>query len=279
MKKNILIYLIVFIYIYLLFTNQELITYAVLNSSYLFLNKILPFFIPIYIISKILINYNFAYYISKLFKNNIFIYIFLISFLSGSPNNGVIIKDLLNNNVISINQANKYIKCTFFQNPLFIYTMFSSIFNKKIAIVIIISQIISNIIIYLIKPIKCNKVIKIKSISLSNLLTNIINDLINTLLYIYLSIIIFNIITIILPTYLNNFIGIFEITNGLNYLAITNMNNTSKLILSIIYISFGGLAIHLQIKSVLKDTNISYNNFFKSRFYQMIIMILINICF
>ena len=275
MKKNILIYIIVLFIIHLLFINQELLVNATLYSSNLFINKILPFFLPIFIISKILINYNFPYYISKLFKNNIYVYILLISIISGSPNNAIVIKDLLKNNIINEEQANKYIKCSFFQNPLFIFTMVKSIFNTKLAIIIILIQIISNIIIYLIKPIKNNNVIKIKSLNIGDLITNSINEIINILLYIYITIILFNMIIIILPNNLNNFIGIFEITSGLNYLITSNINNITKIILTIIYISFGGLAINLQIKSVLKDTNILYSNFLISRFYQMMIMFII----
>lgn len=273
MKKNILIYIITIFFIYFTFTNQTLIVNAVINSSLLFLTKVLPFFLPMYIISKILINYNFPVYISKLFNNNIYVYILLISFISGSPNNAILIKDLLNKNIINIDEANKYIKCSFFQNPLFLYTMISNIFNNKIAIIIIISQILSNIILYLIKPIKSKYTNIIKSISISDLLVKTINESINILLYIYLSIVLFNIIIALIPNSLSNFIGMLEITSGLNYLIISNNSTIIKLLLTIIYISFGGLAIHLQIKSVLKDTNILYSNFLLSRFYQMIIMI------
>ena len=69
MKKNILIYSFTIFFIYLLFNNQQLIVNAVINSSILFLTKVLPFFLPMYIISKILINYNFPVVISKLIKS------------------------------------------------------------------------------------------------------------------------------------------------------------------------------------------------------------------
>ena len=275
MKKNIFIYIIILFIIHYLFINQDLIVNATISSSYLFINKVLPFFLPMFIISKILINYNFPYLISKIFKNNIYVYILLISFLSGSPNNAIVIKDLLNKNIINIEQANKYIKCSFFQNPLFLFTILKTIFNTKLAILIIISQILSNILIYLIKPIKNTNISKIKSLSFSDILVKSINEVINILLYIYITILLFNMIITILPNELNNFIGIIELTNGLNYLITSNSNIIIKLILTIIYISFGGLAINIQIKSVLKDTNILYSNFLISRFYQIILFLLI----
>lgn len=271
MKKNILIYITTIIFIYLTFNNQQLMVNAVVNSSILFLTRVLPFFLPMYIISKILINYNFPYYLSKIFNNNIYIYILIISFLSGCPNNAILIKDLLNNKIINIDEANKYIKCSFFQNPLFLFTMLSTLFNKKIAIIIIIIQILSNIIIYLIKPIKNKNINKTKSINLSDLIVKTISESIYLLSYIYITIILFNILIVLIPKCFSNFIGILEITNGLNYLIIANINNITKLILTIIYISFGGLAINIQIKSVLKDTNILYSNFLISRFYQILL--------
>ena len=271
MKKNFIIYIIAILLIYYTFNNQQLIVNSVINSSTLYLYKVLPFFLPMYIISKILINYNFPYYISKLFNNNIYVYILIISFLSGCPNNAIIIKDLLNNNIINTNEANKYIKCSFFQNPLFLTSILSAIFNKKIAISIIITQVLSNILIYLIKPIKNSNINKTNTIKLSDLISNTINDSIKILLNIYITIIIFNILSILLPKYLSGFIGIFEITGGLNYLIISNYNYIIKIILTLIYISFGGLAINIQIKSVLKDTNILYSNFLLSRFYQIIL--------
>lgn len=271
MKKNVFIYIITFIFIYLIFNKQQIIANVVINSSILFLNKVLPFFLPMFIISKVLINYNFPYYISKLFKNNIYIYILIISFLSGSPNNAILLKDLLSKNIITVDEANKYIKCSFFQNPLFLYTMLSTLFNQKIALLFIISQLLSNIILYLIKPIKNSNIKYTNPLNMPDLFVKTINDSINIMLFIYITIIIFNIIVILLPNSLSNFIGIFEITSGLNYL-ITINNINIKLILAIIYISFGGLAIHTQIKSVIKDTNILYSNFLISRFYQMIMM-------
>ena len=275
MKKNIIIYIIIAVLMYYLFNNQQIIINSVINSSILFISKVLPFFLSMYIISKILINYNFPVIISKLFNNNIYVYILLISFLSGCPNNIILIKDLLDKKVINTLEANKYIKCSFFQNPLFLYAMFSNIFNKKSALIIIIGQLLSNIIIYLIKPIKCKYYTKINSLNFSDLLIKTINESINPLLFIYITIILFNIVATLIPKSLSSFVGLFEITNGLNYLITSNINYISKIILSIIYISFGGLSIHIQIKNVIKDTNIMYDSFLISRFYQMFILLLI----
>lgn len=275
MKKNIFYILLSLIILFLLFKNNQDISINILSISYLFLSKVLVFLFPIFIISKILINYNFPYYISKLFNNNIFFYIFFMSFISGSPNNAYLIKDLLNKNIINIKEANKYIKCSFFNNPLFLYSMLSKIFNKKIAIYIIVIQILSNLIIYFIKPIKNNNIYKIKPINFSTLIINSIKEGIDVFASVYLTIILFNILISILPYYFNSIIGIIELTQGLDYLRYLNINLLIKMILANIFISFGGLSIHLQVKSALQDTLINYNNFLYFRIIQIILSLFI----
>jgi len=277
MKKNVPIIILFLIITVYLFLYQDIISIIVIDASILFLKKVLTFLLPFYIISKVLINYNFAYYIAKLFNNNIYVFILIISFFTGCPNNILTIKELLEKKIITTNQANKYIKCSFFNNPLFLYNMISNIFNKKIALIIIFIQLLSNIIIYLIKPCKNNNIIYLKSDSLLNVLNNSLKEISFILLNIYITIILFNILIIFIPNIFNNFIGLIELTTGLNYLINTNINFTFKLILTIIYISFGGFSIHMQIKSVLIDTNISYKNFLISRIYQIIISLLITI--
>ena len=72
MKKNIPIIIISCGFIYLLFTKQNILSLSVVYSSKLFLTKIMPTILPLYIISKILINYNVPYYIAKIFHNNLY---------------------------------------------------------------------------------------------------------------------------------------------------------------------------------------------------------------
>jgi hypothetical protein len=271
MNKNIIINALLIILLYILLKNNILISINVVSISYLFISKVLPYFIIIFVISKLLINYNFVYYISKLFKGNIYVYILIISFISGSPNNIYLIKDLLNKKIINEDDANKLIKCTSFNNPLFLYSMLSSIFNKSIAIYIIIIQLISNIIIYLFNRVKINKVIKIETDNFNYVLINSIKDASNILVNIYLIIVVFNIIICIIPDKFNSLLGLLEITKGLDYLRYVNNSNFIKIMLANIYIAFGGLSIHMQIKSALIGTNISYYNYFKSRIYQIII--------
>jgi len=66
---------------------------------------------------------------------------------------------------------------------------------------------------------------------------------------------------------------LLEITTSLNGLKYLNINNKIKILLSTIYLSFGGLSIHTQIKSIFKDTD--YKLFLKNKLYSIIISLII----
>jgi len=201
--------------------------------------------------------------------------VFIISLISGCPNNAVIIKDLLNKNIITLEMANKYITCSFFSNPLFLYSMLTSIFDLKISILIILSHYLSNIIIYLYQPINNKTALKVPSNPLREVIINAIINASNLLVNIYITIVLFNIIITLLPSNLLNISGLIELTQGLNYLKEVPILLNGKILLALIYISFGGLSIIMQVLNVLNNTKIEPTLFIKSRFYQIIISIII----
>ena len=61
---------------------------------------------------------------------------------------------------------------------------------------------------------------------------------------------------------------LFEITGGISNLSELNITDSIKSILIGMGISFGGLSIHLRIKSIISDTSISYHQFLISRLLQ-----------
>lgn len=283
MKKNLGIIVILILFVYLLFTNQSIISLNVLKVSRVFILKILPTILPLYIISKLLINYNLPYYIAKIFHNNLYVYIFIMGIISGCPNNIIMIKDLLNSGIINIQEANKYVTCSFFSNPLFLYSMLRNIFDLKITILIICTHYFANIIIYLFKPVKNNNIVKVNSQKFDKVFITAIKSSGAIMLNIYITIIIFNIIISLLPTIFNGFIGLFELTQGLDNLQYLNIEIFDKEILALIYTSFGGLSIIFQVISVLSDTKINSMQFVKARYLQVIISIglflLARVCF
>ena len=267
MKKNITIICVSLVLVYLLFTHNVLVGSSILNSCKLFLSKVFISLFPMYIISKILINYNFPYYLFKV-TNSHYLYIFIMSLLSGTPNNAVIIKDLLDRKVISEEAANTYIMCNFFINPLFLYTMLQCFFSQKLTIAIIIISYFSNIIIYNFCKIKqASSIVKGKELPFCEILVQSVSSASQIFLNILGMIIIFNLLTLVIPDNFKAFTGIIEVTNGLAFLKISEISTYFKTLLSIIFINFGGFCILMQIKTVLSNSKIKVSNYLYGRFY------------
>ena len=267
MKKNIAIISISLILVYLLFTNNVLVGTSILNSCRLFLSKVFISLFPMYIISKILINYNFPYYLFTITKSH-YVYIFIMSLLSGTPNNAVIIKDLLQKKLISVEAANRFIMCNFFINPLFLYTMLSNFLPLKIVIFIIIISYLTNVFIYWFVKIKENNPIKkTKELGLAEILVQEVSKASQIFLNVLGMIIIFNLLTLIIPNNLRAFTGLVEVTNGLSFLINSSIITYFKAILSLIFINFGGICILMQVKTIINGSDIKISNYLYGRFY------------
>lgn len=280
--KNLLIsFITIFFLIEFLIDSNTLINVFFDTINFCFYN-LFPNIFVFFLITDILNNYHFSYYLSKLF-GNIFekiyhlpktsSYIVFMSLTSGFPSNAKLIKDALDNKMINITDANRLLLMTHFANPLFIiYTIGIKIFNdKKIGFIILISHFITNFIIGLlfrniyIYEKKDNNYIFNSSLSFINLLKSSFIKTFKLLINIFSIIIFFAIITTTLSKYLglnmfsNTILTSFlEITNGIKLL---NTLNISKNILAMIitfFISFGGLSIHMQELSILSDYKINY---------------------
>lgn len=275
--KNILILTVLI----LLFIKRPFLINSIINGLDIFKTKIFSSIFPIMIISDLLLSSNLITIISNLF-GKIFTrvfkvskyasYVFIMSFFSGCPTNAKYIKDLLNNKVINEKEAIKILSMTMLYNPLLILNI--SPLNKKDTIYLLIINLLSNILIgiinrnYYIK--ESNYLIKSKDF---NLIESISNS-INTLLLILGSIITFISLNSILPIKHPLISGILEITNGI-YLIKTVSIYKYKLIFTSILLSFGGLSILYQIKSIFKDTNIDYTLYYKSRIIHLLLMLVL----
>ena len=280
--KNFIKNVIVLILIILIYINRPEIVNSVINSLNLSIKSIIPSIFPIMIISDLIISTNLIELISnilgplfnKLFKVSKYSsYVFIMSTLTGCPSNAKYINDLLNQNVITNNEASKILSFSCLYNPLLIISI-TSYLPLNDSIYLIISNIIINLIIGLInRNYKCNILnnnIKIKSFNL----INSISYTINVLLLIIGSITTFNIINTINPIKHPLITGILEITNGINMISYYNINYQYQLIFIGILLSFGGLSILFQIKSIFKNTFIDYSLYYKSRIIHLILMLL-----
>ena len=108
--------------------------------------------------------------------------------------------------------------------------------------------------------------------SFGKVINTAILNTIETLLIILGTVTIFLIITTILDnnlslnqyyqTILN---GTIEMTQGLKYVSLLQIPLKLKSILTVMILSFGGLSVHMQILSILSDTDIKYLPFLTAR--------------
>lgn len=289
MKKlfNILIF---FIIIFLILKNSIEIIESIKFSFNICVNNLFPCLIPFMIISNILINYNFVQDISdilsnittKIFKvNKSCAFALIMSMISGTPSNSKYLKDLFNNRLINEYDISKCLCFCHFTNPIFILGTigYSFLGNKRIGLIILISHYLGNFISGILNRNKKYKIINLEHKSnlnkkgFINVLNESIKSTIDTLLLIMGIITSCLIITGLINSIfkINNdykfIFGILEITQGLKYLSLSNINITLKIVISTFFITFGGFCIHLQIFSILDNNKIRYLPYFINRIF------------
>ncbi len=301
MKKKLMDFtfcLFCFISLIFIFKNNKEVANVIIEAVNLFLKKVFVSLFPMFILNDILINLNIPYYFYLLF-NKLFLkvfktsglgaYVFIMSLISGTPSNAYILKELVELEKISLEEANHFLTFTYFSNPLFLSVMLSTIFNTRVVLKIILCHYIANIIIGILIRNKAPKIANNKNILKTNLkitLTKSINKSITTLLMILGTISFYMLLTFIITSLLPNnclikaiISGFLEITNGLNTMTSLNILNKIKEIIASAIISFGGLSIHTQIKAILEDTNMNYSYFLKGRIMQSIISVILIMIF
>jgi len=127
-KKHLSI-LIIFILIILLFKYNYILKESVIDGVNIWLTKVFPSLFIMFIINDLIIKLDILNGINKFINplfNKLFktcgnsSNVFLLSIFSGTPSAAFIIKEMLINNKITLEDANKLISFTFFSNPLFL---------------------------------------------------------------------------------------------------------------------------------------------------------------
>ena len=276
-KLLILILLLYIITITLLYKNN--IFNIIYNTLNIWLFKIFPPIFIFYCITSLLISsktIDIIFFIlkplRKIFKfetDNGF-KLFIIAILVGNPSSSAFIISYLNNDNITLNDANTLNKCSSFITPLFIFSILPDI---KIFLLIYSIHILSNIII-------CIYLTKNNTTFIRKTNPKVINffDYINKLPQILFNIAIFMIVCNIIIYSLSliniNPIYFSFIELGSGAINIMNCNSQYKYIIITSLLSFNGLCIHLQVYSIIKDS-LSYLTFFKYRIIQTIISIIL----
>lgn len=287
-----------------IFLKSNTLNQTITFSVKLFIKNIMPSLFPMFIISSILVEIDIPKILGNIFKKPMNIlfktkgegaFIFFMSMITGFPSSAKYINDLLNKKQINTKDAQKILMFSFFSNPLFIVNTVGIMFLKsqKIGIMLLISHILGNIIIGIIfknynqtKNIPNTKInnlkylnTKINNTNLFKVLITSIKTSIETLINIFGIITFFLIIINILFKTKNiitiPLIGILEMTSGLKYLSLSNIDYNIKILLSMFLISFGGFSVHFQIMSILHEKKVKYLPFLISRIIHGIISVLI----
>ena len=264
-------------------------------------NSIFPSLFPFFVLSEFLVNYGFVELVSELFKpimNKFFkirgigAFVFIMSLISGFPSNSKYVRELYLSGLINEYEGSKLLTFTHFSNPLFILGTISILFlnNKEVGFLILICHYFGNFIVGFLfrnyyvsndsdstisfkraiinmhkRRISLNK-------SFGEVMSSALMNGINTLLLIFGVVTLFLVITTIIDNnvglskyYQSILNGIFEMTQGLKYVSLLDIPLKIKGTLSVLFISFGGISVHIQLISILSDTKIKYFSFLVAR--------------
>lgn len=279
-KKNIYFLYLLILLEFIVICKSKIVINSVMDSSLMFILKIFPSLFPTMVIGNLLVKENVQLiipkFIKKIFKklygyNDTMTGIFIISMFTGTPSNAMYINEYLEKGLLNEKQAETLLCTTHFINPLFVIGGVGiGVFKSaKIGFLLLMVLWLSNFI----KAFICrSKWEKDKNNELENNPLKFISDLsyvikksINSLLMIFGIVIMFNLLTTLIKNvfYLDGMSstiinGILEMTGGTAALSKLNINKMIKIIISYVFLNFGGFCIHMQTMSMIENKKIRY---------------------
>ena len=264
--KNLLIIIILLFIFFKILFNKLIIINTVMESLNIWVKAIIPSLFPFFVISDLLITYNFIDYIPNKIKKYICrllnisdsaLSVLILSMVSGFPSNGRNTHNLYNKGKISMEEASYILMYTHFSSPVFILT---SLDNSTIK-----EHKSQNFTINLIKSIR-------SSIDSLLLILGILT------VFLIISSLIINIIHSNLYTsaIIRSFL---EMTLGLKYIANLNISMMHKVILFSAILSFGGLSVHMQVMAQIVEDKISCKYYLIGRIFQVLFSIILSFIF
>ncbi len=274
--KNMSIFFICTLIIFLFFANTNIIISSVKYSVNIFFTNVLPSLLPFFILADFLINYNYVYFLNSIFKFK-YSHIILLSLFSGLPSNAKYIKEMLDNKLITRTDASIMCSVTFFPNPMFVIGSvgFLLLKNIKLGIVLLIICYLSNLIVYLFYYKKLNNknnMILKKPVNPFNLLkTSILNNT-STLVIILGTIVIFTTLSNVIFNYikvnltLSSFISaLVEMSSGIIKISSALPSTSIKFILIGTSLGFSSFSILAQAFSILSDYKLNVKLIIKNK--------------
>ncbi len=259
--------------------NIDVVIESTRNASFVFFNKVFVSIFPFIILSDILYYFNYhiflkdniGFFISKIFRiNSESSTIFLFSLFTSHPANAIYIKNMLDNNEISINNATNLLCYTYFPSISFVIgSVGIGLYNNyRFGLLLYLVCLINNILIglYLRNKNDINICIGIRNNN-SNILDTLYNSImkgINTSFIIFGNLIVFTIIINLIIKYFNIntyilsiFSGILELTSGV--ISVSNINSSLniKFCITAFILCFSGLSILFQSFTILSKYKIN----------------------
>lgn len=278
MRKRLLKYCILLILV-VMFVNSivnasEVINY-ILDYTELFFIKLFPSAFIFFTLASLLLEYGFIEELSDLFKfNSSVLFVTIISLVSGFPSGAKYTVDLLDKGLISNKVAKYLLMFTHFPNPIFILgSVYTLVLNKKICFFMLLSIILSNLIIMLLFRVKEKSKYEKKVSTLPNFsesLSKCCYSSIKIIVNIYSISLFYYLISqvIILNVDVDNVVkivisGVFDLVNGI--FLVDNISNLEfRYFLILMFVSFGSISVHAQVKSII-NKKINYFYFFFGR--------------
>ena len=273
-----------------IFSNQ--VIQAVSFSLSIWIENLFPTLFPFFVVSNLLLHYGFvealASSIGKIMprffhqpKESSFV--LCLSLISGFPSGAKYTKELVENNQITPEEGSYLLTFTHYSNPLFVLGLIGNLLlgNKELGLIILISHVLTGLITGIIftrkMPVISKKVSKIIKPTtkqpLGTSLSNSIQDALATLFLLLGIVTIFLVLSTVIEQFLplNPYLkaiifGILEMTQGVKAMSSLPIMELVKMIWMTIFISFGGLSVHMQVLSIISGTKIKYKYFFESRF-------------
>lgn len=292
---------------YEMLTESRSVLISMKFSFSIWIDNIFPSLFPFFVLSELLINLGFVDFLGELLNPIMYKlfrlkgetgFVLAMSMVSGFSSGAKYTRELYNKQLINEHEASKLLTFTHFSSPMFILGTIAVAFlnNTEVGLFILIIHYLTNFIIgiifrnYYISEAKYSHISIINAFqkmhnkridnieNIGQIITNSLINAINTLLLILGVISMFLIITTIINNHLTIDLyshsilnGFFEMTQGLKYVSLLNFPLKIKTLLSIMLISFGGLSVHMQVISIISDTNIKYLPFLVARILHAII--------
>ena len=278
---------IVIMFAYLgIFCFPDIMITSSINSLLIFKEKLFPSIFPFFVLSFLFINMKYPLILNKYLKNTTSI--LFLSIISGFPSGAKYIVKYYNSGYITKKEGDQLLLYTHFANPLFVLGTCGLLLNSKVlAYKILICQLLANIILAILTKDKEGSSMKEKEVvtdipNLLFVLPDAINEAMEVLIFMLGSITIFQFFTNCVLSFTNEslltrtiFTWIMDLTSGISLVPNTFLSLKLKGLLMLCFITFGSLSVHLQVINALKNTNLSYTNFFIGRILETIIAVIL----